>query len=696
MAVLENIRNKGGVIVSVVIGIALVAFILGDFIPGGGTRNFDIADVGGKTLSLQEYERKIDEVSNIYQRNTGQTSLDERTMDMVREQAWQMLINETIMTEEYESIGLMVSGDELFDLVQGANPHSMIRQNFTDPQTGEFNRTALINFLKTKNMDPQRSAAWNAIEKELITERYAQKYNNLVAKGICVPSFMAENENIEINRKVNFDFIEKTYSSVPDSSVKVSQSDLKKYYNDNKNQWEQSATRDIEYVVFDVLPSDEDRAATDTWMNKMRSDFEASANAFQFVTLNSDVPADTRFLTEDQMPVQVAGLFNENEGTIADPYQEGNVLKLVKLAKVENRPDSVKVRQIIILPNAQTQQAVQAAIALTDSIKAAIEGGADFSALALKYSADPSVATTQGEIGWVREAEMQVGSMAETLFSLKKGEVAKMEGQQGLFVVQVTERGKEVRKVQLATLQRNILPSPRTEQEIYSKASKFAIENRTEKQFDDAAVALNINKRVATYLGENDRQIPGLATARPVVKWAFEAKVGNVSDVFTLTNAYVVAVLKSTRKKGIAPFEQVEKEIDIIVRKEKKAEQLSRTLADAAKSAQSFSDLAQSQNLSIQSASDIAFSAFSIPNVGVEPKLIGAATSLDEGSISQPISGNNGVFVVTVNQITEPEADALQQAKDRLVTTYTNRSLSESVQALRKAANVEDMRSKFY
>jgi peptidyl-prolyl cis-trans isomerase D len=286
--------------------------------------------------------------------------------------------------------------------------------------------------------------------------------------------------------------------------------------------------------------------------------------------------------------------------------------------------------------------------------------------------------------------------MIETLFNLKKGELSTIESGQAVFVIQQTERGKEVKKVQIATLQYNINPSPRTEQITYSQASKFAIENRTEKQFDETAASLNLNKRMATYLGENDRQIPGLQSARQIVRWVYEAKLGQVSDVFTIDNSYVVAIVKTIRKKGFAPAKQVVVEMDFAIRREKKAAQIATQLSEAAKSVHSFSELANNLNLPIETATGVTFSAFSVSGAGIEPQLIAAAASLSEGNISQPVEGVNGVYLLTVKQIVDPEETGGEQAKERLGVTYSNRSMSESMQALRKAANLVDMRSFFY
>ena len=703
MAVLEDIRKKGGVIVSIVIGLALFAFIIGDFIPGGrknrgGGRNYDVAKVAGQTLSVQSFEAKIEEISNMYQQQYGQ--LDDRMRDMIHDHAWQAFINETIMQQAFKQVGLTVSPEELWDVITGLNPSSLIRQYFSDPQTGEFDRSRLMYFLKNKEVDPSLAGAaneWNIIEKNILDNRYNEKYNGLAGKGIFVPNFMAENENQENNKQVDFDYIFRSYSSVPDSAVKITSDDLRAYYKKNKKQWEQTASRDIEYVAFNIAPSDEDRAAAQEWIEKIKSEFEEAPDPVQFIRLNSRTQADMRFMTREQLPVQTVGLFDEPVGAMVGPYQEGEILKLVRLTKSENRPDSVKVRQIVIVPKQQTQASYTEAVALADSIKTAIEKGANFAPLAVKYSADQAVATNNGELGWIHESDIQSGSMMESLFSMKKGEVSSMESGQGaVFVIQVTERGKEVKKVQIATLQHEIMPSSRTEQIIYSQASKFAIENRTEKQFDETAAAQNFNKRVASYLGENDRQIPGLSSARQVVRWVYKAKQGEVSDVFSVDNSYVVAILKTIRKKGIAPINQVVTEINMEVHREKKAALISAQLSDAARNAQSFSALAGELNLPVETASAITFSAFSIPGAGIEPQLIAAAASMEEGNISPPIEGVNGVYLLIVKQKTEPEETGLEQSRERLSITYANRSMSEAIQALRKVANIKDMRSDFY
>jgi len=694
MTVLGFIRKRGEIIV-IVIGVALLAFVIGDFIPGIGTRNFDIAKVAGQTLSWQQFEAKIDEVSNRFQQQLG-GQLDDRMRDIVHDQAWQMLIDETVMQQTFERIGLTVSPEELWDVITGFNPPPIIRHEFSNPETGEFDRSWLMNFLRFKDTDPNAVAFWNMVERLILDDQLLQKYNTLIGRGIFVPDFMAENENHEINRQFNFDFIVQSYFSIHDSLINVSNNDLRDFYRRNQNRWEQTASRDIEFVVFNVVPSEDDHAAAQAWIERIKPEFQEAEDPFQFIRLNTRAFADTRFFTREQLPLQAAELFDEPVGSMAGPFQEGESWRLIRLVNSENRPDSVNLRQIVIVPREQTQASYTEALALADSIKTAIERGADFARLAVQHSADPAVATNNGDLGWVHEAMVQ-GSIMEPIFDMRRGEVSIIETGQGVILVaQVAERGREVRKVQIATLQHDILPSTRTDQIIYSQASRFAIENRNERQFDETVAAQNLTRRMANNIGENDRQLPGLFSARPIIRWAFDARQGEVSDVFALDNMYVVAILKNIRRSGVAPINDVIAEIDFEVRREKRGELIASQFLDATRNAQSFSELALNLNLPVESALGVTFSSFSVPGAGIEPHLIGAVTGTDEGVISNPVKGINGVFLFMVTQVTEPEEIGVEIARERLRITLFNRSMSEPLQALRNAAKIEDMRSKFY
>ena len=677
------------------IGLALFAFVLGDFImPGGGrVRSLDVAKIGGKSLNIQQFEEKINEITNMYQQQLGQ--LDERMRDMVHEQAWNTLVNETVMQQAYARVGLFVSPEELCDMITGFNPPPVIRQEFTNPETGQFERTWLMNFLRVKDSDHNQAAAWNFLEQRLIEERFSEKYNDLIAKGIFIPDFVAENENRELNRRVDFDYFVRDYGVVHDSLITVSNRDIRAYYDKNKVRWEQTASRGIEYVLFPIVPSEEDHTAAQEWIEKIKPEFEEATDPFQFIRINSRTPAETGFMIREHLPLQQEELFDAAIGAVVGPYREGDSWRLARLVSSENRPDSVRVRQIIIAPQGQAQTDYTNAVRLADSIKTAIENGADFTRLAMQHSLDPNAQTNGGDIGWIHEANIR-GSMMEAIFGMRRGELIKFEPGQRVFIMQVMERGIEIPKVQIATLQHDILPSTRTEQLIFAQASKFAIENRTESQFDETSAELNLAKRIADNLEENERQIPGLMSARQIIRWAHNAKRGEVSDVFTLDNMFVVAVLKNINKKGFASLDDVSSEIETNVRRQKKGELIASQLTDAAQNAQTFLGLAQTLSLPVETASGISFSTFSLPMAGVEHELIAIASISDEGNISDPVAGVNGVYMFTVTQIVEPNEIGVEMARDRLSVTYNNRARSEPQEALRKAANIVDLRSNFY
>jgi peptidyl-prolyl cis-trans isomerase D len=693
MTVLGLIRKRGAIIV-VVVGLALFAFVVGDFVPGmGGSRSLDVAKIGGKTVSLPEFSEKVEEMTRRYQQQFGH--LDNQLTDMAHDQAWNTLVNETLMQQAYERLGLKVSSEELWDVITGFNPPAIIRQSFSDQQTGAFNRAGLIEFLRFKDSDPQAAAEWAMVERFVLEDILIQKYNAIVGRGLFVPDFVAQNENLENGKQVDFDFIVQSHFSINDSLINVSSKDIKDFYNKHKSRWEQQASRDIEFVVFNITPSIDDHIAAQQWIERILPAFEEAEDPFQFIHLNTIATADRRFMTAEELPLQLVELFEQPIGSMVGPYQDGESWKISRLVKSEARPDSIRMRQIVIEPSERTQIAYLMANTLADSIKTALDGGADFSTLALKYSADPNVMTNSGDIGWVHESRLQ-GTVMEPAFELARNEVLLAQAGQHIFVAQVTERGVGEKKVQIATLQHDIRASDRTIQMIFSQASKFAMENRSERQFDETAAAQNLVKRVASNIGENDRNLPALPSARSVIRWAFEAKRGEVSDVFSIDDMYVVAILKNARKKGNASLKDVTEQISFEVRLEKKAEIIAAQLSEAAKNAQTFSELAFSLNLPVQSAPAVTFASFSVPGAGIEPQLIGASFASAEGTISKPVNGVNGVYLFNVTQINEPDDIAIEMARERLRMTLNNRSASEPLQAIRNATKIEDMRSKFY
>ncbi|HOY73365.1 MAG TPA: SurA N-terminal domain-containing protein, partial [Tenuifilaceae bacterium] len=277
MATLEKIRNRAGVLVAVVIGLALLAFILGDLLSSGGSlfnrAQMEVAKIGGTSIPFEMLQAKIDESENLQKMFSNQLSLDEQTVLRIREQVWQDLVRTYTMEDQYKKLGLSIHPDELFDMVQGRNIHPIIQQQFSDPNTGQLNKEFITMFLKNMDQDPRSKTYWLFLEQEIQKDRLFNKYFNLITKGLYVTSVQAQRALEDRTKKVNFDYTLVAYSSIPDSSISVEGKEIKNYYKSHLSEYKQTASRDIEYVVFPIQPSESDRQAAEEWINKMKDEF---------------------------------------------------------------------------------------------------------------------------------------------------------------------------------------------------------------------------------------------------------------------------------------------------------------------------------------------------------------------------------------------------------------------------------------
>ncbi len=704
MATLEKIRSKGGILVASVIGLSLLAFILGDFLDSrksmfsGG--KMDVGEIWGSSIKIQELEGKINELTEIHKINSNDGNIDEKTLDGIREQAWQGIISDKVMVKEYNKLGLTVTPDELFDLIQGANPHQIVRQIFTNQQTGEFNKTNLLSFLKNMDQDPsgKQKTFWLYVEDQIKNDRINTKYTSLISKGLTAPTFLAKNDFIESNKKVDFTYISLPYSSIADSAVKITDSDLKKYYNNHKFLFNQTASRDIEYVSFDVVPSNLDQAAAEEWIVKAKPDFASTTEVETFVNGNSDVPYTDKNYKPKELPDSLDNfMFKAAAGDIYGPYLDNGSYKLARLYKIVSLPDSVKARHILISPKGQTQEAGDKAKATADSLKILIDKGGNFAELAKAFSDDKSNSEKAGDLGWFKDGAM-VKPFNDAAFEGKKGDIKVVQTNFGYHILNILDKGKDVKKVKVAILERKIEPSQATYNQIYAKAIKFASENNTLELFNSAVTKQNLVKKLATNLSESDKAIPGLDQPRAVLRWIYTSDKLAVSEPIDITDRYIVAALTAVRKKGTAPLEQVKTEIELQVRKEKKAEKLAEQINKAKTGVSNLQDLAIKLKLPFENANGISFSAYSLPSSGVEPKVIAAGTNFGKSKISEPIIGNNGVYVVYVSNITNaPIApNSYADSKKRMGYTYQSRASYECNNALKKLADIVDNRSKFY
>jgi len=298
MATLQKIRTKAGLLVTIVIGFSLAAFVLGDMLNSGNSlfqkKRLKIGEIDGESIQYPDFQQKVEELGEIYRLNTQQSQISEEIWVQLREQTWQNMINDVVMGNVYKNLGINVGQEELFDLIQGNNIHPYIQQLFANPNTGQVDKGAIIYFLKNLDfgVDPSQKQYWLYLEKQILEERIQTKYNNMVAKGMYVTSKEAQNSLEEKNKQVNADFVMLGYNSISDNEVAVSETDLRNYYKENKEEFQQEATRKIEYVAFAVKPSAADYEAAEEWINNIKDDFQAAVDNEQFVNSNSDASFD--------------------------------------------------------------------------------------------------------------------------------------------------------------------------------------------------------------------------------------------------------------------------------------------------------------------------------------------------------------------------------------------------------------------
>jgi len=707
MATLQKIRNRG-VFIGIIIGGALLAFIAGDALKSGGSlltnsRN-EMAEIAGESVNIRDFQNRFNHNLEVTKLMSGQNSIPSDQMDKIREQVWQQMVQEIVMNREYDELGISLTSQELWDMVSGNNIDPTIRQLFTG-EDGQFDKDNVVRTLKQLIAAPDgtpQKAYWLNIEEQLIAQRTLAKYNTLIAKGLYIPTAYAKNMAGNGSKKVSFDYLVKNYNSISDSTVTVTAEEIKAYFNDNKELFKQGESRKIDYVPFSIEPSTDDFKYTEKWIADMKADFIAEANIAQFLELNSDTKLNTYYFAkgENSNKALDAFMFAGNKGDVFGPYDENDAYKLAKISDVKMMSDSVKARHILIRP---VNGDFKAAEAKADSLKQLLNKGAKFAELAKTNSDDQGSAVNGGDLGWFTQGRM-VPEFNDAAFSSKKNEVKIVTTQFGAHLIQVVKLSKAVKKVQVAVLDRKVEASQKTFQAAYAAARKFAGENQDRASFFKAISEQNLTRRVAN-LKKDTKLIPGLESSRELVRVAYNTDNtesvllnNDNSAVFEFGDKFVVAILSDIKEEGYASINTVQPTIEREVRKNKKADMMIASMTKNSKGAQSLLSVAQKENLEVKNAVDVSFQSFQIPGAGIEPNVIANASNIAKGKISAPVKGNQGVYVILVNDVKEDALteEAIEVFKSRMNQNYQYRTNYQSMQVLRENADIDDKRYKFY
>jgi peptidyl-prolyl cis-trans isomerase D len=705
MSALQFLREKAGVLVAGVIGLSLFLFVVSDFFGRGRGQRlqqkkyYELGRINGEYLSYQDYEQRVQNLQEIY-KLSGTTNIDEATSESIREQMWQQIVREKILDVQYKNLGIGVSSEELDEMVLGNDPHAIVKQLFTDRQTGQFNKSFLVNFLKSIEVDATAKKYWLFFENEIVADRMNAKYNSLVTKGLYVTTKQAEFENSLALRTVDFSYLLKNYADVSDSTIKVSETEIKAYYEAHKESFKRTAQRDIEYVTFDVVPSEDDMLQAEKWINTTKTEFAASADPVQFINTSSDTRYTGFYLPLSEIPDSLkAFVKKENMKEVYGPYIENGSYKLARLLDVADRPDSVHVRHILISPkqNMTLAQVKQKA----DSLIKVIKSGVPFNTVATTNSDDQGSAQVGGDLGWIKEGQMVV-PFNNACFTAKKGVLTTVETNYGIHIIEVMAQSKNVRKYETGIIDRKILPSSATNQKAYNEASRFAGTMRTYDNFVKAIAEQKLNKRVANNITPQQKTLPGLEKPRSLIMSLFQAEQGKIildqsgQPVFEVGDKYVVAFCTKVSEEGIAPEKDVITDLKYSVTRDKKADFISAGLNTLKKEGKTLEDISAKEGTKVLEATQVNFRSYSVPGAGVEPALIGAVSVADQNVLNGPVKGNNGVFMINVNNVVTASNEDLKLLKERLTATYQMRGTYEAYEALKKKANVIDKRYKFY
>ena len=668
MATLQSIRNHGTILL-VVVGVAMLAFILGDFLNSGSSffnkNRENVAEIAGHQVHYTEYEAAREQLQEVYKIETGTSDINEDLTIQLRNQAWQMMLMDYTLREQAEKIGMDVTADELSELCIGANPHQLIQQRraFYD-ETGSFNRFALVNFLNSLAQEPespeqaeglkQAKNYWMYWEKAVRLTHLQEKYTDLLSKMVTANNIDAKYAYEARKNSVDVQYVQQPYYAVADSLVKVTEGDLKKLYNEKKEQYKQTPNRSIEYVSFPIVPSAEDFADVEKLIKSLENDFRTKEDVAALVNSNSDVLYDGRDYSVETIPAEYKD-FAFGKGVKKGACTELNFADdTYSIARVMdcgyNKADSVK---LVLVANDENTEDV--------------------------------------ELGWFKASDLQK-NIAEPAFNGNKGSTFTVASGMGEQTFKIADISKATPKVKLAILSRKVTASSKTYGALYNQAKQFVVANNNADSLHQAALAQGLSAVPVFGLNENTDKVNDLKNSRPIVRWAFEAKQGQVSDVFECGDQFVVAALTEVNDGDYRPMEAVRAELVIAATNNKKAEYIMNQLKDVT----TLEAAAELFGTEVKSAEGISMSSYRLGSAGVEPAVVGTALALEANTVSAPVKGNNGVYVLTVGEkkVADGELNAAEEISNlNMRTAYS--IPYQAINLIEENAEVIDNRARF-
>lgn len=700
MATLEKIRSKG-LLLLIVVGLALVVFIVGDLVNSGSTyfqeNSANVAVINGDKVKIREYAEKMDQFNDVVKMQYGNNITDEM-MDQIREMVWESTVTEKVISDECENIGMTITKNELADMLVGNNisPMMMSNQMFFN-ENGQFDVNIVKQFIAMLDNDEVNQNIpyeqlhlyrnyWRYWEHAIKVSRLQEKYTNLLNAALVVNPLEAK--YAYDNTKVSADavYAMKNYFAIADSTINVSDSEIKALYNDKKEQFKQKQSADVKYIVVDIKPSIEDFAEVEKWINDLKDEFTTTEDVASIVNSNSDIQYRGENLVKDQIDADFQEFaFNGKAGEVMGPIFVNNTYKMARIIENGiNSIDSVNLSNMYL--RRETAEATQA---LADSIMDAVKKGADFAELAKTHSLLQNAANG-GEIGWISEMGLEKKIATPAFSTPVKGMFQVKEGNDiNLFIV--NELGQKVTKAKVAILARSVDATSRTHAELYNKMKQFIVDNNTIEKLEAEAANNGYVVMTANNLDINANEINNVKKAREVVRWIFENKEGVISDIFEIEDKIIAVAVNKHNAEGYRSVESVRSQLASEILKEKKGDILVKEMEG-----KNLTQLA-AEGFRIDTVRNVNFASNYVGAIGNEPSLFARVAGAELEKESAPIKGNTGAYIFKV--INKEESAKPYNEKEEMVMletreNYTNQYLM--IEALKNAAEIEDMRYKYY
>lgn len=720
MSILSSIRSRVGLIVGIIF-VALLAFVLTDLFNnqrglfGGGPGSNDVGEINGHAVSISEFQNRIAEIEQQQNR-----TLTEQEQTQLQEVIWAELTEKYVFNPQYDELGLTVTDDELAEQMYGSQPSPYLNQWFSDRQTGQIlpdfagpdgqlSGKAIRDF--AKKMPAETEKQWAQIEVELRKLLIKEKYNTMIRKGFYVTNAQAKHEYKDENTKFNFKYIVKRFAEVADSTVTVTDAEMKDYYNSNQYKFKQrDDSRGMEYVSFDIFPSADDIAKQREDMTKMVPEYKGKKgedDSLYVVSSSTSGMYQKKYLHAGQYPVGSDSAFlKAAPGEVLGPFNEGENITIYKVLAQKNSVDSVKIRHILVAykggerADPTITRTLEQSKQRADSILRVIKGGKKMEDLVEKFTDDPgSKSGNKGDYGWFTEESGFVQEFKDAGFNNPVGANVVIKTAFGYHVIQVLDKTKPTTKVQVVAIEKKTEPSETTIRSVYNKASEFSGRNNTGDLFTKAAQKDGMNVSKEPEIAEGARMIQGVENPREIIRWMYneDTQVGSISQPFTNGEKLLVCHLTSILNKGIKPFEdpKVREICQLEARKIKKAKMFTDEL-NKAKGA-SIDIWAQNAKTSPQSGVNVTLGQPYIQAAGYEGAVVGTLANMKAGQLSAPIKGTMGVYVVLLEVITpaEPLTDIVGQ-KSRMLQGLAGRADATASEILKEDANIIDNRAKHF